>query len=261
MNKRVLLLTACVTPAGMAYTALQDPHERERQYLNALSWYIKNTSLRIVMCENTNYQLPQEFSAFIKNGRLEYLTFNGNNSFDKSRGKGVGESLIIQHAIKYSKFIADADVIMKMTGRQILKNINFIVHHCTKDNCIYANNGRYYLNLRFAFSQFYICPKSFYKEYFLKGISRLDDSKFYYFEHLLADSIAEWKADGRGGSSEFWMPLLIDGTSGSCNAPLEHPSFPWLRSVLKYWLHRCGIYKKMPFGFFSEQQVRQFRKI
>lgn len=259
MNRKVLLLTACITPAGMAYTALQNPRIREKQYLDALRWYIENTDLSIVMCENTGYQLPPEFTEFINKGRLEYLTFNGNNSFDKSRGKGAGEALIIQHAIKYSKFIADADAIMKMTGRQILKNINFIQRHCGKSNWIYVNNGRYHLHIRFAFSQFYICPKSFYEEYFFKGIGQLDDSKFYYFEHLLADSITKWKDDGRGGVSEFWMPLFIEGTSGSCNTPLEHPSFPWVRSVLKYLMHKCGIYKKMSFGFFTEQQVRQLR--
>lgn len=261
MDHKILLLTACITPGGMPYTALQDSTEREKQYLHALRWYLNHTDFQIVMCENTNYGLPEEFLSYQECGRLEYLTFDGNDSFDKSRGKGVGESLIIQYAIENSKLIATADTIMKMTGRQILKNINFIAKHCSKRNCVYANTDRFKSNIKFAFSQFIISPKSFYTDCFLKGIDKLDDSRFYYFEHLLADSMTKWKKDGKGDISEFWMPLLIEGYSGSQNLPLRNPSFPWLRSALKYFLHYIGIYKPLSIPFFTEQQIKDFRKL
>jgi hypothetical protein len=136
MDNKVLLLTACITPGGMIYTALQDPKEREKQYLNALRWYLANTEFPIVLCENTNYQLPDEFLPYIDKGRLEYLTFDGNNSFDKSKGKGLGEALIIKYAIENSHLISKTNVIMKMTGRQILHNINFISKYSQRTNCI-----------------------------------------------------------------------------------------------------------------------------
>lgn len=258
MNNRVLLLTACITPDGMAYTALQNPKIREAQYLNALNWYLANTDFRIVLCENTNYKLPLDYSIYIENGRLEYLTFDGNNNFDKSRGKGIGEALIIQHAIKKSKFIAEADVIMKMTGRQILKNINFVVRHCLDSHCVYANLLKMNLGIMVALSQFFICHKSFYEDYFFNGIEKLDDSRFYYFEHLLYDSMQRWKHDGNGQISEFWMPLFIDGISGSLNKPVPSSKHFWAVALLKYIMHKVGIYKIHKHAYFTDQQIREF---
>lgn len=261
MSNRVLLLTACITPGGMAYTALQNPKIREEQYLNALNWYLANTDFRIVLCENTNYQLPKKYEGFINAYRLEYLTFDGNNNFDKSRGKGIGEALIIQYAIQHSKFIAEADVIMKMTGRQILKNINFVSNHCTDDSCVYANLLKMNLGIMEAQSQFYICHKSFYTDCFFKGIDKLDDSRFYYFEHLLYDSIQMWKKNKKGSNSEFWMPLRIEGMSGSFGKPIPKSSFPWAKSLIKYLMHKMGIYKSFNNGIFTDQQVREFRGV
>ena len=34
----VILLTACISPDGMAYTALQDSNERKRQYIDAIKF-------------------------------------------------------------------------------------------------------------------------------------------------------------------------------------------------------------------------------
>lgn len=259
MSNKVLLLTACVTPGGMAYTALQDSTERERQYLNALRWYLSNTEFPIVMCENTSYQLPAEFKPYIDSGRLEFLSFDGNNSFDKSRGKGLGEALIINYAIDHSRLIAQADIIMKVTGRQILRNIVFVVKHSTNPNCVYANMCKQNLGIMAALSQFYICPKTFYTKYFLSDIDKLDDSRFYYFEHLLYDSMALWKQDKAGCISEFWMPLKIEGVSGTQNKPLERRSMPWLRSIVRYLVHKFNWFRQGDNGIFTEAQIREFR--
>lgn len=259
MNKKILLLTACITPGGMAYTKLQNPKVREQQYLHALKWYLENTNFPIVMCENTNYQLPREFDQFVREKRLEYLTFDGNNSFDKTRGKGFGEALIIQYAINNSQLLLDAEVVMKMTGRQILHNINFISKYSQHSNCIYANCCKQNLGIMEAFSQFYICPKEFYTKIFLKDIGKLNDSRFYYFEHLLYDSMVLWKQNGYGNFSEFWMPLKIEGVSGSRNEPLSMKSFPWLRSLLKFLMHKVGYYRQFDNGIFTDSQIREYR--
>lgn len=259
MDNKVLLLTACITPGGMVYTALQDPKEREKHYLNALRWYLANTEFPIVLCENTNYQLPDEFQPYIDKGRLEYLTFDGNNSFDKSKGKGLGEALIIKYAIENSHLISKTNVIMKMTGRQILVNIGFVAEHCSGKDCVYANMAKENLGIMEALSQFYICPKSFYTNCFFSGINKLNDSRFYYFEHLLYDSMKEWKNNKKGKISEFWMPLKIKGVSGSSNTPLEIRSFAWLRSLARFILHKMGVYRQFANGIFTDEQIKEFR--
>ena len=122
----VVLLTACVTPSGMAYTALQDPQIRKNQYLDAIDFYLRKTDFNIVFCENSGVDLWGEISSEQKEKRLEYITFNGNN-YDKRYGKGYGEAIIIRHALHYSNFIRNADYIIKITGRIKVLNVNDII--------------------------------------------------------------------------------------------------------------------------------------
>lgn len=124
----VLLLTATIDPGGMTFTALQDAEIRKRQYLDAIAYYLDNTSYKIVFCENTGNDISQEITP---SQRIEYLTFNGNN-YDKSIGKSLGEALILQHAIRHSKFISNSDYIIKITGRVKITNLDKITKAVNK---------------------------------------------------------------------------------------------------------------------------------
>ena len=94
-HRIVVLLTACVNPNGMSKTVLQD--------VNALNFYLQETSLPICFVENTGFDMSCEFHSYIDSGRLEYLCFKGNN-YDKSLGKGYGEAVIILYATENSVF-------------------------------------------------------------------------------------------------------------------------------------------------------------
>lgn len=135
----VILLTATVRPNGMSYTKLQDIKERKNQYLKALYFYLNNTNLRIVFCENSGYNIFNEIDKNTSD-RVEYITFNGNN-YEPSFGKGFGESRIIKYAIENSTFIKEADYIIKITGRIIINNINEILQQINKyrQNLLFLN--------------------------------------------------------------------------------------------------------------------------
>lgn len=120
-----ILLTGCINPNGMSHTELQDPETRANQYKKALDFYIKETSIPIVFCENTLYDMSSDYYQYIESGRLEYLTFNGND-YDKRRGKGYGEAKIMGYAIKNSQIINDCKYIIKITGRLIVTDIKRI---------------------------------------------------------------------------------------------------------------------------------------
>lgn len=124
-NKFVLLLTACVNPSGMSATKIQNINVRRKQYEKALRFYLDETSFPVVFCENTEYDFSNEYKNYIDSGRLEYITFNGNN-YDKSRGKGYGEALIILYALNHSNLIKESKYIFKITGRVIIRNIEYI---------------------------------------------------------------------------------------------------------------------------------------
>ena len=123
--KVCILLTACVNPCGMSDTALQDPDVRAEQYRQALDFYIKETNLPIVFCENTMYDMSVDYKQYIDSGRLEFLTFDGNN-YDKQRGKGYGEAVIMKYAVEHSNLIRNSKYIIKITGRLIVTDIKRI---------------------------------------------------------------------------------------------------------------------------------------
>ena len=124
MKRRyVILLTACVNPGGMPFTVLNDTSERLRQYREALDFYLRETTQPIVFCENTLCDFSEDYKEHISSGRLEYITFDGNN-FDKSKGKGYGEALIMEEAFRISKLLGQCDFVVKITGRLIVRNIS-----------------------------------------------------------------------------------------------------------------------------------------
>ena len=115
-HRIVVLLTACVNPNGMSKTVLQDMELRRKQYVNALNFYLQETSLPICFVENTGFDMSCEFHSYIDSGRLEYLCFKGNN-YDKSLGKGYGEAVIILYATENSVFLKRCKYLIKVTGR------------------------------------------------------------------------------------------------------------------------------------------------
>ena len=88
--KIVILLTGCIDPNGMTYTALNNIEERKTQYVNAIRFYLKQTNYPIVFSENSGTDISYLFQDFIDSGKLECLSFIGNQ--DKQKGKGYGEN-------------------------------------------------------------------------------------------------------------------------------------------------------------------------
>lgn len=236
---RILLLTGCVNPKGMSYTALQDVEERKKQYLNAISWYLENTSLDIVFVENTCYDLSESISKINHSHRLEYLTFDGNN-FDKTLGKGYGEALILKYAFQNSKKIKTADSIIKVTGRLIVLNIKKLISCCKNQNTLYIKE-LYQDNRMWFQSNFFVAPPAFF-HLFIDNYKRLNDSKGYYFEHLMYDLAPDWKKTG-GKIKELMPPVLFYGQSGSTGQYYPNNTYYTIRSYILFLFHRLEIYR------------------
>lgn len=202
--KLIILLTGCINPNGMAFTQLNNVSERQKQYIDAIQFYLSNTTCQIVFCENSN----TDIQPFIENtkDRLEILTFSGNKN--KQRGKGYGEAEIIEYALLHSSFIQDDCTIIKITGRLIINNINKIIRSltCKHDfvTCLFHSD------LRFADSRIFCATVSFFRE-FLNNKEHINDSNNIFFEHILASTIL--------ASSIHFVPYseepLITGISGS----------------------------------------------
>ncbi len=211
MNKICILLTACVNPQGMTFTALNDVRERRKQYSSALDFYLHETNVPIVFVENTNYDITNEYHNFIETGRLECFTFNGNN-YNKSLGKGYGEALIINEAFKRSFFLNECHYVVKITGRLIVRNID----HILSSRILYFDNI-FRCDFRpndFLWSMVFVIRASTLNRVFRENINRINESEWKLFEHVLYRAMYE---DKKTIAFPFIQSPIIDGTSGSWN--------------------------------------------
>ena len=208
-RKYVILLTACVNPGAMPFTALVDTSERLRQYREALDFYLHHTSLPIVFCENTLCDFSGDYRCYLDEGRLEYITFDGN-TFDKSKGKGYGEAMIMEEALNRSLFLAECSFVVKVTGRLIVRNIAMLI----RDNSrmLTPTIQTFYPNKGMIDSRVFIAPKEFVAVDFLMEKERINDSCGVFFEHVLYETLL-------ARCSYTYIPFLkvpvIEGISGS----------------------------------------------
>ena len=230
MKTVILLLTGCINPNGMPFTQLTDTSERQKQYVDAIHFYISNTDCKVVFCENSN----TDISSLINNtnDRLEALTFPGNQ--DKQRGKGYGEAEIIEYALSHSSFILEDCIIIKITGRLFVNNICQIIDSLKYEEdfvtCLFHSN------LKFADSRIFCGTTAFFRE-FLKNKDQINDSKDIFFEHVLASTVVE--------SPYRFIPFteepLISGISGSTGEKYQI-HFPNKRTRI---LYKCYAWKQL----------------
>lgn len=186
--KYVILLTACINPDGMAFTKLTDPEERKKQYIDAINYYVNNTTLPIVFVENSNTDISSLFDSTIRRGRLEMFTFKGNE--DKMRGKGYGEAEIIDYALNHSKIIDETSILIKITGRLVICNVMMLA--ASREFFSLKKSVQCTVNSEFSFadSRILIAPVAFIKK-LLRGRSLINDSEHVFFEHILLKTIKE----------------------------------------------------------------------
>lgn len=219
-GKAVILLTATVDPKGTAWTRLQDPGIRKAQYLYAIDFYLRETDCDIVFCENTGADIFDEIESAEKYKRLEYLTFDGND-YDKCRGKGYGEAIIIRYAIENSLRIRNSDLVIKITGRVIIRNLNELLH-------VMSRNSE--LKMPYAIFEFagagltktvcFCAPKEWLL-YTVKKYQELIYDVGYSFEKVICRSVTET-------SDMKVIPFFphIDGICGGFNRPYVNLPMP-----------------------------------
>ncbi len=237
--KTCILLTACVNPGEMTLTAIKDKDEREKQYKEALNFYLEHTKAPIVFCENTLTDFSNEYRVFIASGRLEYITFDGNK-YDKSRGKGYGEALIIKYAIENSAIIREYPMIVKITGRLICHNIRHILDKCNQADIIYTTQYSDSRKKILCDSRLVVAHRDYYLNDFLIGMEKLNDTNKYYFEHLLYDTAHDNKHSFK--LKEIWFPIKIVGKSGSYGYEYSYNAFTSIKFYIHYFLHRIGYF-------------------
>jgi len=194
-----LILPSSVYSAARL-TVLLDPEERARQYMDALSWYIRETTIKkIIVCDNTGYSYPSTLQqlAAAHDKKLELLSFSGNSAAVEKYGKGYGEGEIMEYTMAHSVLLREAEGFIKVTGRLKVVNINKIVQ------CIDAAEN-YFMPISLLRPRFlvpraarpcvevrvYYVTKPFFNEVLLTAYQTVRDDETFFLEHAYHQAIA-----------------------------------------------------------------------
>ncbi|MBE7170898.1 MAG: hypothetical protein INR73_09930 [Williamsia sp.] len=232
-KKVVLLLTGTVNPNNMAFTKLQDVESRKAQYIDAIRFWIKKVDLPIVFVENSGYDLSHVFEEEVASGRLQILSFQGNN-YARHLGKGYGELLILEHAYKNSAIVQQADFIFKVTGRHKILNFSTFLNQYLKcpDTHLIVNFYRFLTNCD---SRFFGFVPSFIPDYLIHYQDVVNDSKDIFFEGILACAALQAISKGHNFRPLENLPR-IKGSSGTFGFKYNSNYLSWLRHNTSYLL-------------------------
>ena len=116
----------------------------------------------------------------------------------------------MEEAFRHSKLLSQCDIVVKITGRLIVRTISQLV----KDNRRMMTNTiqTFYPHDKMIDSRLVILPKSLCHNDFLAKKNSINDTQGYFFEHLLYDTIISRK---KYVFVPFLHVPLIDGISGS----------------------------------------------
>ncbi len=235
-NETVLLITGCMSPSTKVYKlTISNTEERRSQYLASLYYYIRNTKInKIVYCDNSNALSDQRvIDEAIRYGKkLEWLSFHGDEEKSSTQGKGYGEAEIVKYALEHSELLSNAKYFIKITGRLLVKNLDFISKF-SKKNSIYFHpvitlTNRFYINTRI-----YMMPISIYLDYFFDIGDLVNDSKEVYLEHAFGMLIQNEKLKYK----KFCVVPWIEGKSGSTGVDYNPNLYSYFKDSIKLWLY------------------------
>ena len=213
MGSNMIFLTSTVTPRSIKCSSGAD--ERRKEYIQAIYFYLNHTNCKVLIVDNSGY----DYSKDINHERFECLHYIGDES-DEAFGKGYCETKILMYGFNHSNFIQTSDVIVKITGRHIIKNVNILMAQARNINCVYADSD---IRLKYPHSYIFIAPKAFFRNYLFPNICFMNDSKSMHFEHVFGKSILEYLSN-KGKFEEFWLPIYIIGHPGGSNNYYARPS-------------------------------------
>lgn len=149
MPRNILLMTTTVTPlAGIPALARTDPAKRMQDYRASIAFYsdlLKDCFDGIIFAENSATDIAAIMADANVKHRLdlvEFLSFYGLD-FPPQYGRGYGEFRMIDYAVAHSKLLMPDDIVWKVTGRYIVKNIKRIVRSRPSNADLYCHLRNY----------------------------------------------------------------------------------------------------------------------
>lgn len=142
--KNILLLTATIQPkSDQPELAIVNPEERLNDYRTALEFYAGQLSAgvldHIVFIDNSGYDLGCLSSRFTSEN-IEWISFY-DLDYPGDYHRGYGEFRLVDTAFNRSQTLAamgEGDVLWKVTGRYIVKNLATVIRFAPKQMDLYC---------------------------------------------------------------------------------------------------------------------------
>jgi hypothetical protein len=230
LDKCALVITSSVYVSA-PYTSLVDPEKREMQYMDSISFFIRESPLeKIIVCDNSGYTYPESLYNLAKlyNKELELLSFLGNNELVVQRGKGYGEGEIMKYVLSNSAFIKQVEGFLKVTGRLKLVNSAKLLQRCNhwenyfmpvsllRPRFMVPKPARCCVDVRV-----YYTTNDFFRNVLLTAYMEVRDNNVYFLEHAYHDAMARSSVKVKC----FSTPPEITGMSGSNGWLFKERSF------------------------------------
>jgi len=229
----------------MCLTAITDQNVRLAQYLEAINWYLDNTSFPLLIVENTNFEMRPYLHK--KSDRIEFFTFQGAQDYEK--GKGYGEGEILRYGFEHSQLIHNNrdGLVLKVSGRYIIKNLRIemrLLSQLLPNTSFFSSDFIATIvqkHTKTAVSYCFLASRIFYEKQLLEQLKRCNDSKNICFEHILYDAICHSK-----NSFTYPLDLHVDAMSGTTGnkfwTPTWRSHFHQIRAfchqLLKCWISK-----------------------
>jgi hypothetical protein len=252
--KITLLMTATINPRSTIYVLRSDPATRLADYQTAMAHWLAEPAIgRIIFCENSGASLDQlRLVAAQNNAHGKEVVFVSYMApaEDGARGKGYGEIGILSHVLSLGMLSA-SERILKVTGRYAIENFDSILADVRRyENADIITSAL--LPQKMMPSECFYTNIAFLARYFLGKQELINDAEGFYFEHALAQAVAEAVQEG-AVHAKFTDPPRILGVSGTTNLPRSvHKSsagvemaltpdyLAFLHSTLSDFLQRTG---------------------
>ncbi len=234
MRKIVLLLTATVNVGEIVRTERRNRELRLHDYRTALAYWLSVRTIdRIIFCESSGVEraslFPPTKDAELAT-RLEFLSYV-EKPYPSTRGKAYGDLRILRYAVDHSKLLQPDDIVLKVSGRYFVKNVEALLRHVEALNEVDIVCDMQQ-NLTFADCRAFFASVRFIKTYFLPLMEQADDSTGCYMEYLLAKAVHSAMAQGW-----FWrlpcQALDVVGYSGTYGFKLKRSL---VKRLIKHWL-------------------------
>jgi hypothetical protein len=230
-RRLVILLTATIAPGPVPFLMRSDPSMRRSDYAGALTqWVAVRQPPSIVFCDNSAAAVDDLRG--LAGGQVEFLSFRGNEGA-QTRGKGFGEIGIIAHALEHSATVANADLVLKVTGRLFVRNAEALIARLTREKGDVFCDLRQ--NLEVSDSRVFCATPAFLARYLVPSAEEIDDHVGRSFEVVLARAVHRAIGDGCGWGLLPMAPDLV-GIAATADQPYPSSRFGHSKRALFRWL-------------------------